>query len=442
MRGMAAEFKNHVKGTELQSTYDLLSTVGAKDDLEDLLQVANEISRFTGSPLKKLSEAAVAPREGKALGEFRRRLRTEIRSVETFRSDLIRWISHRCLTFDRERADFLFGAFVDRIATRGIRVFTTNYDAVLEEVAIRREIEISDNFISDGYGRLFWDDTLRGYEREGLRIVNMHGSVQWHASTDGRVEKIPQPADVNRERQELEQLLIFPTRFKDIYRRQFFPLYTHFTRALLEAKVLLVLGHSLRDEYLLAAVRERLRSGGFSVVLVDPLFSAETDLRNSMSDEQWNVFHLKKPLEEARPIVNQFIAEKSPTRAVETVAEAVDLLRRGRKDKIEMKDGDLWVRPGDTCTLTLNADTVIAGGTVRLWIDVGRNPKKRKDVSLSLEGIDDTWAIDGVIRESRKAEWLVPPDLSTGSHQLTAVIQNANNFVIARDERTIKVRKD
>ncbi len=443
MGGMASEFKKHVKGTGHESTYELLLSLGASQDIEDLLQIASEVFRFSAGPLKKLSEGAVAPREGKALSDFRRRIRENVNDINQFRSALIRWISQRCLDFERERADFLYGEMLAYLESQSISVFTTNYDAVFEEVALRRRIRVSDNFLPDEYGRLFWDDSLFSYQGEGLNLINIHGSIRWHASEDGRVEKIPQPAEVNREGQQLEQLLIFPTRFKDIYRRQFFPLYTMFTRALVNAELILVIGHSLRDEYLLAAIRERLRSGGFKLILVDPAFSAEKELRNSVGDSQWNdgVLHIRRPFEEARPIVNQIVKERSVEAAFSKAKEAVDLLRRGRKDKIEIKKSDLWVDRGQSQETMISIDTVKAGGVVRLWIDIDQSGKRRIDLPIKVDGVTKDWAIDGVIRDERKVFWDIPSGLPAGSYKLTAVIQNANNFVLARDERTIKVKK-
>lgn len=272
MAGMASAFKESLRSrSSLTDTYDLLLELGAKPDVESLLELSNTLSESLAGGVKQLYEEASSPRGGsRHLRQFRRRVADHRAEISTFRTALLKSITHMCLGFDREHARDLYGPLVADLARYGVPVFTTNYDAVLEEAAQSRQIPIKDNFVRSSRGRWFWDPSLNAFYGDGLRLVQIHGSIQWYRDPSGRVEKIRQPATVSIEGEPLDQLVIFPTRFKDIYSTNYFPLYSSYTRTLGQARVLIVIGHSLRDEYLTAAIRDRLRDESFSLVLIDP----------------------------------------------------------------------------------------------------------------------------------------------------------------------------
>lgn len=444
MRGMAQGFEREALSNELKSTWELLTSAGASSDLEELLQAANEIIRLPNTPLLHFTEFCLSPRlRGNTLEDFRRRVTTEVRSVQQFRRSLIRWVSRKCLLFDREKADAIFAPLVKSLADRATPIFTTNYDAVLEEVGVRQGLGIVDNFCPNQYGRNFWDESLASFQREGLRLVHIHGSIQWHATSDGRVEKIRQPAEVNSEGKALEQLLIVPTRFKDIYRRQFFPLYTSFTRTLAKAKLLLVLGHSLRDEYILAAIRERLKQPEFQLIVVDPIFAAEPELEAAIGSEamQTSVLHLKRPLEDVAPVLVQIVQQPDSGSAFTIAENAIQLLRRRRSDKIATKIDKSWTNTGDRCDLEIKVDTVLATGRVELWMTLESDVESRVPLALVHEGEGEHWAVNAVASESRSCHFTVPDDLPPGRHRLVAALVRPNGEVTVRSERMLGVKK-
>ena len=77
MAGMAKQFSDDLrKGSKERGGYEALRDYGAGDDLEELLQLANEVTDFDGRELSQFVDAAVAgdgSAESRArLGEYRK----------------------------------------------------------------------------------------------------------------------------------------------------------------------------------------------------------------------------------------------------------------------------------------------------------------------------------------------------------------------------------
>jgi hypothetical protein len=440
MQGMAIQFKKYIKKEQsFSKVYKQLIKHGASEDIEKILEFANEITEFTSRPISSFIESCVAPQQGDTLNKYKRRRDADIKAVRNFRNVLFSWISNTCLGFERNKAEIIYGELIETLTERQIPVYTTNYDAVLDYVATRRGISVADNFIKNSIGRLFWDKDLRAFNQEGLKLINIHGSIQWHGSDDGKIEKIPQPATVNREGQPLSQLMIFPTRFKDIYQQNYFPLYASFIRTLGRAKVLFVIGHSLRDEYLLAAIRERLRDEYFYLVVIDPDFPTEHEITDGPSDPRCKrVFHIKKTIESVYPILIQAIKEVTIKYFPNYMAELVQGIKRNKTDKLKISSTKLLSVLGKEIKINLEIETYIGNGIIKVWLEINKDSNSRENLSFDM--IPDRTNLKGYVKETTILTMKIPNTVELGNHNLCIGLEAHDGQFVATDSRPIKIK--
>lgn len=433
MAGMVREFKRkHGKSDAARRVYEVLMRAGVADDLEEVLQFCNRLVELRETEIRQVLKDAASPRAGTKLTDFESRLDQQIGDAELLRARLIDWIGNACLSFDRNEANAIYGEVVPLLAERQVPVFTTNYDGVLEEVAATKEVAVADNFVAHARGRRFWDPTHRAFEATGLRLVKMHGSIYWHSTEDGEViEHIMQPAPRNAEGQPVAQLLIFPTRFKDIYQRNYFPLYSAFTRTLGKASTLILVGHSLRDEYLLAAVRERLKDPSFGLVVIDIQRPAAT------RELSGNILHLQGSIKEYAHLLCRALAdhhEDGSTFAY--LSEASNAVRRSKKEKIEVASVPPSGEPGQSLEgVVIKLTTLLDAYAWNVSIDIADKPRVLL-ASVKSERIRGYGVTEKVVRLK------LPKELETGrSHQLTFSLVSENGEVVARTNRSIRIKK-
>jgi hypothetical protein len=434
MGGMVKQFKEGQRQSSLAlKAYREIVLYGVPEDLEEVLQFCNHILELRGRGFKTLLQESAGPMGGRGATKFQNRLNTKINAAGVLKDELTRWISDVCLKFDRGKAQQLFGEFIPILADAEIPVFTTNYDGVLDEGSELCNVQVSDNFAPDQRGRMFWDDTHRAFSGPGLRIVKMHGSIYWHATSDNtRVEKLRQPAQRNAEGEELSQLLIFPTRFKDIYQKNYFPLYSGFTRTLATATTMLVIGHSLRDEYLLAAVRERLKEKSFGLVVVD------ISLPATLKGMGGNVQLLKGSVEEFMPLLCRGISDHHQNGGLYGyIADAHSKLRSGRRPKVFVDGVPQWVEAGQVLSgIALTFETLSSIYSWNVTLVVGGK-------SLPLGGSRADEKLRGYGRDKRVVSLQIPSNLERGrSYKLRFILHDERRKGGgAQTTKTIRVRK-
>lgn len=411
--GMADRFEEEMQGTEYEDTYTLLRDLGASADVEDILELSNSILTFADDSVQNLVEKCVAPRGGSnPLDRFHSHWSDYESEIDDFRDKMFDWITDTCLEIDQSTARNIYTGIVRAAADRNVPVFTTNYDAVLDYVAREQDIPIVDNFVEDARGREFWDENLASFHGDGLRLVKIHGSIQWHADPDGTIEKFDHKVEKKEGGIPLERLLIFPTRFKDIYKRNYFPLYSTFTRSLGQAEVLIVIGHSLRDEYLRAAIRERLRRGDLSLVFVGPDFPAEEDLKESVTGQrERQIVYINRKVEEVHALLYQSLRDV-PSRDIRShLRQAREDLSRGRKDKISINDLPQYVEEGSEVEFEVEWDTVVGGGELTATYDPDKKKAYRWPLSLEpLDGGKEQLVVNGRQECSRRFKLTVPEE--------------------------------
>lgn len=443
MAGMARRFKDDSQGSQYADTYSLLRDLGASADVEDLLELSNSILTFTDEPVRDLVEVCVAPRGGKkTLRKFRGNLRDHETKVRAFRRRMFDWITDVCLQFDRATSEEIYSGIVDVAAENEVPIFTTNYDAVLDHVARELGISVVDNFFEDSRGRKFWDETLDSFHGSGLKLVKIHGSIQWHADPHETIEKLNYKALRNEEGEPLTRLLVFPTRFKDIYQRNYFPLYSAFTRTLGDASVLIVIGHSLRDEYLKAAIRERLGRGEFSLIFVGPDFPAREDLEAGVRGQrERQIVYLNRKVEHVYPLLYQTLKEIPPTEMRSHIRQASQELSRGTKDKIEIDDLPQWVREGERVQFKILWDTVVGGGELRAEVDPDKNRERSHTLTIRpLDGSEGRLVTNGRKKNTRPVELTVPKD-GADSYRIRFILEDVRGQRSKIVSRVLRIRK-
>lgn len=149
----------------------------------------------------------------------------------------------------------------------GLQVFTTNYDGVIEEYARETGFEIINGF---EYRRTMDHVWVGEWEartnKKPLYLTKLHGSVSWYKDDDGNLREAKdvtqRPAD--------RSVMIAPTEGPKDYGRKPFPeLKSHFEDEMKDVKVLLVIGFSYRDEYIVDVIKKNL-DRGMKLISVSP----------------------------------------------------------------------------------------------------------------------------------------------------------------------------
>lgn len=151
---------------------------------------------------------------------------------------------------------------------------TTNYDMALELYFLSKEVPVTDGYEDTGalvkhFNPLLLSDPYTPERSRG--IIKLHGSI-WQflrgkemikTKLDPHSDAFPFKIQVERE------MMIYPTREKDILNYQFFPFFSIF-KSIAWTK-LLVIGYSFRDEPVNTAIIENMRLYEKSqIIIINP----------------------------------------------------------------------------------------------------------------------------------------------------------------------------
>lgn len=174
--------------------------------------------------------------------------------------------------------------------TDELRVFTTNYDTVMETYAHMAGLEIVNGFTDGGHLSMVWADNWnRSTDKPPLYLVKLHGSVNWYEDAD---ENIVEAAGIPQ-RDADHDIMIAPTEGAKDYGRKPFPaLMQRFKESLRDVDVLLVIGFSYRDEEIVNIIKDRL-GNGMALISFSP--DAVADIRR-VSDADVVSMHTDRPI--------------------------------------------------------------------------------------------------------------------------------------------------
>ncbi len=314
--------KSKITDIEKEICQKFIKELKVSNDLEEFLLAINTIIEFKDSGLIKFIEKSISRLKirSKPMYDYQARLNAYIKNLIKIRTKIMTFISRTCFQFDHPKASEILNNFVQAIALKGYPIYTTNYDPSFEYVAKQQKIRVQDNFVLKDQ-RPIWNDPIDFPTGNALTIIKLHGSVTWYKDKTGLIERIDSYTDISSTGQDVNRLVIFPTRFKDIYEQHFFALYSHFLSALSTARYLVVIGHSLRDDYLKAGIIERNRKDNFQIIFIDPNFPS--GLPSEMKPISRNLLHIPYQFETFTDDLTYIIKNNSPDVIVQKCANIV-----------------------------------------------------------------------------------------------------------------------
>jgi hypothetical protein len=393
--------------------------LGVPEDLEEFLLAANTLADFDSSYSAPFVKKALSRRrDARHVQNYQHRLNSLAQDVVFARKRILDFMSDICFRFDRPKACNIFDNFIDAISKQGYPVYSTNYDFTFEYVATERKIPIEDNFPQSGQRRL-WNPDIHFSLGDALTLIKLHGSVTWYADEEGVIEKILSDTTKSTFGKDVNRLVIFPTRFKDIYDQHFFALYCHFLTMLSAARVLFIVGHSLRDEYIKAAIIERYRKGNFQIVIVDPNLpeGLPGELKPVRLGTTSAVTHVPFGFEEFSDELANLILNSSPPDLANECAKIVHQ-RKSKSNKITIRGNIGSLVPGDLKTFNAIINAYLhpheKPAYVRVWLSAEYTTPEGKQQSLvGVNFLDDGKAqvgsgLTGMVQENIPIQIKVP----------------------------------
>lgn len=376
----------------------LVSNMGVNPDLEEFLLAANRIEEFGQSGLNKFVEYSISKKgRPKKVLDYNRNLKVNVKAVSEVKNKILDFLSRMCFQFDRSAAERVNTGFVKTVSKLGYPVYSTNYDYSLEHVALEHEITIHDNFYRQGQ-RVFWNDKINFEGENGLRLIKLHGSVTWYEDHSGTIEKIYSPTTISPAGQPIGNIVIFPTRFKDIYSHNFFALYSHFLKTLSECKVLVIAGHSLRDDYLRAAIIERNRQGEFQMIVIDPIYPTEIKsiLPPARKGTLGDIIHLPYKWEEVADEVSSILRDNPPESALRKCVSFVKS-QKYVKDKLKIKGRVSKLSTNTSLDITIDLKAYLnqeyKPAALRVWLEAKYSDDRGIPVHRTSPGFIDNGSI-------------------------------------------------
>ncbi len=244
------------------------STPGMRLVLESVKEYEKEQKPKTGKKGKRssLSPSSVVSKKASNLRK----------SCTELEEDILVYIKQVCRAYDRDKAIEQYEHLLRTRKWTRLRMFTTNYDPILEWTCEALGLGYSDNFVEARRNRWLFDKTFKSFRKKRIDIIKLHGSVTWYNDENlGEIEKIRHQTDRSEEGHPIYNLMIMPARLKDIYSEPFFKLYKEFLDALRDSDLCVVIGHSLRDDYIRAAIEERLEDAKFRLIIISPTLLEE-----------------------------------------------------------------------------------------------------------------------------------------------------------------------
>lgn len=189
--------------------------------------------------------------------------------LQSMKESTFNYIRHECrVRNDKvEDACAAYGALLGPALKARVypRVFTTNYDKILETVCDCNEYEYLMGFSESAGGTSpVW--TNRFAVRK-LSFFKLHGSVDWHKTDTGDIVLGQQPNSSPSSR----VLMMYPVRGKPYFDEPYVTLYLQYLRILRQTPLVFVIGSQLQDPNVTEPLRDMLASKRASRIwIVDP----------------------------------------------------------------------------------------------------------------------------------------------------------------------------
>lgn len=155
-------------------------------------------------------------------------------------------------------------------------VFTTNYDAAVEEFCRLKKLKLVDGFVNDQYGaeyswdRAAFDDFSANTSIDDAAVVlfKLHGSTTWVRQGSRIIKNRPVFAQNDPA---IENVLIYPATRKIAVDNPYFTAYDYLERCLLCAESCVFVGYSFRDYDVLTRLKaSQLWNHRLRIIVLDP----------------------------------------------------------------------------------------------------------------------------------------------------------------------------
>lgn len=300
------------------------------NDIETLVKAVHQIKE-----LKHNHGIALLRAQGNPLSE----VDTISDSFANTEIKLTQFIREKCLSPNIDKATSYYKPIIDLSDITTVKIFTTNYDVIIEEVCHNLEKIYSDGFVTEkhGYYKSFDPTALN---QKNIQLYKIHGSVNWWAD-DTRQKIIKLSPDMDAGLQKYTNTMIYPAQKEDVFNYPFNLLQWFFGNTLNSSKKLISIGHKFGDPNITATVKAALEKPDFKLLIINPSASKikkeifddhERVIPFDTSSEDW----LKTGLDEIKKEIieeNKLIAaEKSKIKD-----EANKILKSEKKIK-ELQD--------------------------------------------------------------------------------------------------------
>ena len=161
-----------------------------------------------------------------------------------------------------------FGKIRDESKEDRLYIYTTNYDRVLE--TYWEDKEINDLFVNRG--GLQQLDLARLIDGIDIKLVKLHGSIDWFKLDDGRIVRSHDKRMKIAGRVVEGEIMLYPIQQKDLYAYPWLDIFRQFKEDLKKDKNWIVLGYSFNDEYVKAMFLEVLKDPNLKhkLIIVHP----------------------------------------------------------------------------------------------------------------------------------------------------------------------------
>lgn len=246
-----AEFSNEL--------LDMVFDKGKGSDIETLVKAVHQIKE-----LKNNHGIALLRAKGNKLSEVDK-ISEFFEQIEV---KLTKFIRDKCLTPDIPKAILLYKPLIALSDITTVKIFTTNYDVVIEEVCHNLEKIYSDGFVEEkhGYYKSFNPEALN---QKNIQLYKIHGSVNWWAD-DSRQKIIKLSPDMDAGLRSYVNTMIYPAQKEDVFNFPFNLLQWFFANTLNSSTRLIAIGHKFGDPNITATVKAALENLNFELFLINP----------------------------------------------------------------------------------------------------------------------------------------------------------------------------
>lgn len=208
---------------------------------------------------------------------------------------LTEFIREKCLNPDISKTIKLYTSLLKLSEITTVKIFTTNYDVIIEEVCHNNKMEYSDGFVTEehGYYKSFTPSEL-AFSKKPIHLYKIHGSVNWWTD-ESRQKIIKLSPDMNTGREKYDNTMIYPAEKEDIFNYPFNLLQWFFGNDLNNTKKLYAIGHKFGDPNITATIKDTLENPKFELIIINPNASK---IRKKIFNDHERITAIDKSIEE------------------------------------------------------------------------------------------------------------------------------------------------